>query len=284
MHNLRNFHRLAGALLIVAALGLLAGPVWAQNDPPRGITVTGRGEASAKPDMVEIVGVVSGQAEMAGDAIVKFRDTKRRATEALQDLAIEGLSVEPTGFTLSSGAGGMEQMQQMMMGGQQNAPTPQVAVTEPMTIRIAGVDQMEPDALVDTVTRVIDAGKDAGLTIGSTDAMSLMEMQFRGGESTPLARFKIAETEALRQQAYEQAMAQARSNAERLATLAGVELGPVVSVTEAPIAGQESSPMMAMFAFAGVDEEDVEDRQYVSNAFGDIPVRVNLVVQFAIGQ
>ena len=51
-----------------------------------GISVFGTGEAKGKPNLVEIDMRSSGAAELAGDAIVKYRDNKRRIIAAIQEL------------------------------------------------------------------------------------------------------------------------------------------------------------------------------------------------------
>ena len=50
-----------------------------------GIAVYGTGELSARPNMVEIDLHVSGKAELTGDALVKYRDSKKRVLEALEN-------------------------------------------------------------------------------------------------------------------------------------------------------------------------------------------------------
>ncbi len=53
---------------------------------------------------VEITATVSGDAELAADATVKYRDTSRRALEALNGLKIAGLTVEPGAASRSTRA------------------------------------------------------------------------------------------------------------------------------------------------------------------------------------
>src|SRR4051812_36487033 len=66
-----------------------------------GISVAGSGEVKAKPTTVELNATVSGDAELAADAIVKYRDARRRAVEALNGLKLEGLKVEGGGFSVA---------------------------------------------------------------------------------------------------------------------------------------------------------------------------------------
>src|SRR5207244_135021 len=62
-----------------------------------GFTVTGKGSVSAKPNRLEIDLEVSAASELTADAIVKYRDTKRRLQEAFVALKLENLAVEERG-------------------------------------------------------------------------------------------------------------------------------------------------------------------------------------------
>src|SRR4051812_14135584 len=78
---------------------LLAAPLRAaEND---GITVIGNGEAKSRPTQVEIGALVAGDAELAADAIVKYRDAKKHAVDALQALKLSALVIESSGFTVN---------------------------------------------------------------------------------------------------------------------------------------------------------------------------------------
>src|SRR4051794_7718880 len=63
----------------------------------QGFTVTGKGVASAKPNRLEIDIEVSASSELTADAIVKYRDAKRRVEEAFTALKLEHVSVEERG-------------------------------------------------------------------------------------------------------------------------------------------------------------------------------------------
>ena len=68
--------------------------VWPNNAAGEGIAVYGTGELTARPNMVEIDLHVSGKAELTGDALVKYRDAKKRLLEALDKLKLPGLSTD----------------------------------------------------------------------------------------------------------------------------------------------------------------------------------------------
>ena len=81
-----------------------------------GITVSGSGKASAKPTSVEIPCIVSGDAELTADAIVKYRDARKRAVDAIQGLKIAGLTVESKGYSVRDYVDAVAQQQAMMRG------------------------------------------------------------------------------------------------------------------------------------------------------------------------
>src|SRR5688500_17476835 len=81
-----------------AAAAAEGAPPQAAAAAARTITVAGTGQAKAKPTQVEFSATVSGEAELASDAIVKHRDTKRRALKAIEGLKLPALSTTSKGF------------------------------------------------------------------------------------------------------------------------------------------------------------------------------------------
>ncbi len=110
------FRRWTLLRVLIAGVALVASTVVGASDsPPRGIAVAGRGEAKGKPGIVELSGTVTGEAELASDAITKYRDNRQRAIEALENLKIDGLKVTGSGVSINS-ALSAQAMQQMMNG------------------------------------------------------------------------------------------------------------------------------------------------------------------------
>src|SRR5581483_11635204 len=86
-------------------LGLIVGMTFSAAGlahADEGITVTSVGKATTRPTQVEITGTVSGDAELASDAMVKYRDAKRRAVSAIDGLKIATLTVESDGATVTT--------------------------------------------------------------------------------------------------------------------------------------------------------------------------------------
>lgn len=255
-----------------------------------GISVAGSGEVKGKPTVVEIAANVAGDAELAADAIVKYRDSRRRAVEALEGLKLQGLKVESGGFAVNQGVDAA-QMQAMMQGNAATTPgKSRVTVNEQLKIVLGGVDKLKDEELMDTVLKVLDTGRDAGLQIGRGTPRNYYEAQMfyntGAGNTAGLVAFKLAETDALREQAYKAAMADARKKAERLAGLAGVKLGRIVSVKDAVQVGGNNAnnpQQMAIMAMTGMFAAPT-DSELTSNVFTEISVKVSLAVQFEIAK
>jgi len=270
-----KFRRRVASLTIAGALSAML-PSYAD------LQVNGVGKVEAKPNAAEMSGQVSAEAELVGDAITKFEASKRRVMDALNGLGLEQLDVEAQGLSFTSSAGDAQAQQMAMMRGQTMPDVAsKVSVTERLKITLKGLDTMDEKALLGTIVRVLDAGKDAGLNM-SAPPMNMVQAQMSRGLPASLAVFKLLNADTLRQQALAAAMKDALSKAEKLATLAGVELGAVTSVSEGPI-GDDKDPQMAYIRmFMGSMADDGDDSVFTSTTLSDIPVAVNVTVVFAI--
>jgi uncharacterized protein YggE len=240
--------------------------------------VAGTGEAKARPNVVELGGTITGEAELASDAITKYRDNRQRAVEAIENLKIEGLTINGGGVTINSTlsqAAVQAMMQGMPATGTGNN---RLQVTEPLTIRMEGVDRLSTEELLETLVRIVDAGKDAGVVIGPVQEYNPYVYNPRQGMPSSLAKFKLADIKELRQKAYESAIKDAREQAERLATLSGVKLGRVTSVREGTAQSQGNMNVMYYYGSANPNESDA----YTTTKLEEISVKIVLQVEFAI--
>jgi uncharacterized protein YggE len=266
------------AVILVLALIAFGGGVATVADENDRITVTGSGTASAKPDVAEVRASVSGSAAMAADALRKFRDNRRRAVETIKKLKLDDLTVEGSGLSMSSTNPNAQRVAQMF-GGNQNAGTPgHVTVTENLVLRLSSIDRMKEGEPAKAVTMMIDAAKDAGLTLGGAS----------GGMQSELARFRSTKLDDARTAAVQSAMQAARRKADALAALSKAKVGRVVSAREqAPAqAANSGNPManwfmmMAMSEMGGAGGGDADES--ASNVLKPIPVNVTVEVQFAV--
>jgi uncharacterized protein YggE len=265
---------------MMAIVTLLAGPLFARAEQ-QGISVSGKGEVKSKPTEVEIGALVSGEAELTNDAMVKYRDAKKRAVAAIEGLKIKDLTIEPNGVSVSQ-AIDPNAAQMMMQGRAANMGKPKVQASESLKIVIKGVDKIAADALMDTVMKVIDTGRDAGLQIGPPTPTNYYQyqMMMQNGQGQTMLQFKIGDPAAQREEAYKKAMEDAKTKAQRLADLAGIKLGKIVAVQDSVPVKNENNMNPYMAYYGGGTQTDPAD--LTSQMLTDITLKVNLTVQFEI--
>ena len=100
-----------------------------------------------------------------------------------------------------------------------------------------------------------------------------------------MVTFVVDNADELREKAYQQAFKQARDRAQRLAKLAGGEVGAVVSVQESaePATGKNKGLQEQMIsAIYGIGRSnDGNEGRLTSDTYADMPIRVTLRVRFA---
>ena len=247
-----------------------------------GITVSGSGNVKSKPTEVEIGAMVSGEAELTNDAMVKYRDAKKRAVAAIEGLKIKDLSIESNGVSINQ-AIDPNAAQMMMQGRAANMGKPKVQASESLKIVLKGVDKLATDALMDTVMKVIDTGRDAGLQIGPPTPMNYYQyqMMMQQGQGQGMLQFKIGDPAEQREKAYKEAMDDAKKKAQRLADLAGIKLGKIVSVQDSvPVKNENAN--VAMYAYYNGAGMQTDPSDLTSQMLTDIPLKVTLTVQFEI--
>ena len=93
------FSALALAITASPARGQIAdgsGAFGTQNID--GFAVVGKGTAAAKPNKLEIDLEVSASSELSADAIIKYRDAKKRLQDAFSTLKMSNVAVEEKGL------------------------------------------------------------------------------------------------------------------------------------------------------------------------------------------
>lgn len=269
------------------ALACLAVSAQAQHgstaDQPSGIMVYGTGERRTRPDMVEIDLRASASAELTADALVKYRDAKRRTLEAFDKLQLEKLSIEELGLTLTSGSLN-DVMQHIMWGGMppNAAAKSQVEIFSVLRLRLEGIRDKPPEEVMETLGKLLDVAQDSGTSLGPSPQEMRMAWRYGYPPSPTMVRFVVRDLTALREEAYELAVADARSRAERLARLNGVKLGSVLSVQEIEISGDDLGTYQPYYPRYNAQGGSQDGRQIASESFAEIPFRVKLLVRFAI--
>lgn len=233
-------------VLSIAALWPGAREVRAQvmmnANPGGGVSVTGKGEVVAKPDVVEIKLRVAGSAELTDDAIIKHRDARDRVLKAFEALKLQNLKAEDASLNVHS-AMSREQAQMMINRGivqPSNAPG-QIEVSSTVRVRLTGIDKMPPDDLMKTIGKLLDTAKDSGAGLGPTDEEQAMAARYGRTTTGTMVRFVVTGADQMREEAYKEAVKDARQRAERLAKLHSAKLGGVQSVQESFVSSDNTA-------------------------------------------
>lgn len=218
---------------VLLSLAVLAAAFYSATDlsaaDKKTISVVGVGTIPVIPDQALIPGVIAGSAEMATDAFKKFQQNQKRVQDAFAKLKIEGLTFE--GEALVIHIPNAAQRVQGIVYGTENGDTGtnMVVFYQSFQLKLTGVDKLSEEKLHEILVKIVDAGRDAAVIIGSSPDESIAS----------LAKFQYGKTKEAQMKALELAAQDARAKGERLGKLLGVQLGTVVSASE--IASGDSS-------------------------------------------
>lgn len=249
-----------------------------------GITVVGTGQVMAKPDCLEIDVRASAEAELTGDAVVKYDDTLRRIRAAFAKLDMKDLSVEDRELSVASGTEAAGGIAAVMAVQNKAAAKSNFQIARSLRLVVRKIDKQQESDVIDTISKLLDAAKDAGATVGKDGGSNaLLQMMGRGGGTTPVVLFVVEHPEELREQAYRKAFDEATARATRLAKLANARLGRATSIEEVAAAAPESGVQERMIsAVYGIETPGSNDSRLSSDKLIDIPVRVTLRVRFSL--
>ncbi|HYJ09922.1 MAG TPA: SIMPL domain-containing protein, partial [Polyangiaceae bacterium] len=221
-----------------------AGALPAVSAPVRGITVAGVGKASGKPDIARTTIGVEARAGTAEEAIGQVNSRMAQVIAAVKAAGVGHADVRTATLSLNFERN-YEQPPRPL-----DAPAPPVAPagapagktkTAPAAEGAVAPPPKLPQGFYNasnsvevTIRKLEDAGK---VISAATSA---------GADHLFGIRFEVEDQTALLAQAREKAVQDARQRAERLAQLAGVKLGPAMSITELEGGGGHGPmPMMA---------------------------------------
>lgn len=237
-----------------------------------GFTVAGKGAAGARPNRLEIDLEVSAASELSSDAIVKYRDAKKRLQDAFAALKLGNVTVEERGLLV-------DQKGQSFNPYYMDTPPArkgkiEVQLTRKLVVSCANIREMDEEAVLQLVAKLLDVAQDAGGKVGGGGHDMSYYYWFGGTPPAKagLVRFILDDFAPLQEKAYGEAVADARAKAGRLARLSGVELGPVAGVREMVVSGEKS----------GATDEEMPRKRIESARFQEIPVRVELQVRFDV--
>lgn len=253
---------------------LLAAAVRAQEG---GVSVTGTASTMVDPDAVKILFKISGDSEEAKDAVTAYLKNEARLLEAFEKIKKDDLDVQIGGLTFGTGAS--DNMAQMirMQGGEDSSSA--LTITRECTVTISKIDLANLKSVCERVAEVIDAGKEAGAKLADGGAENFFAMS-RGGSGSTAVQFVVTKMEEVRAKVSAEALANAKKNAEQIASLMGFKLGKVLSVSDVPVAageGDVNAQMKFMIMMSGAGEQKKPDSLKVE-------VAVTYAVRYAIGE
>jgi hypothetical protein len=205
----------------------------------RSVSVTGMGEASGAPDQAEVSAGVQILADTVLEATQENQSIVERIMAALEEQGIPEEEIQTSNYGIWAEQDYREPRQNRISG---------YRVSNIVSIRIDDVSKVG-----DVLAAVTNAG-----------ANSIHGIQFG-----------VKDTAALEQQARKAAMEDARARAEALASLAGVQLGEVLSISTSYGAGPPGPMMARSFEMA-----DAAAAPGISPGQQSVNVQVN--VSFAI--
>ena len=196
-----------------------------------GFTVAGKAFSAAKPNAVEIDLEVSASSELTADAIVKYRDAKKRIHDAFAALKLKNVAIEERGLLVDQK--GMMQNPYMWGGMPNTRSKTEVQLSRKLVVKANDIRSMQEDAVLAACRQAAGRGPGFGRTGRRAERLEPLLLQpLSEHAATGLVRFVLEDFDKLQEEAYEKAIADARARAERLARLSNVELGPIVAVRE----------------------------------------------------
>lgn len=185
---------LVPALAVLAAALPLSTPAAAAK---RMISLSASGTVKATPDMASISTGVTSEGQTAQDALSKNTDAMTKVVDTLKGAGLEPKDIQTTDFSVSPIYERKKDEEAAFITG--------YGVNNNVNITVRDIDK-----LGDVLDKVVRAGANQ---IGSIS-------------------FGIAEPEKMKDEARKLAMKNAIDNAKLYAETAGVELGPVIKITE----------------------------------------------------
>lgn len=169
----------------------------ADDSDKRTISLSATGAVKTTPDQVEITTGVTAEGQTARDALTKNTDAMSKVVDGLKEAGIDPKDIQTTNFSVSPIYEQKKHGQAAFITGYR--------VTNQVHITVRDTDKL--GEILDTV-----------VSLGANQIGSIS--------------FGVSEPEALEDEARKQAMRNAIADAKLYAETAGVELGPVLSITE----------------------------------------------------
>jgi uncharacterized protein YggE len=199
------------------------------NAPVRGITVNGYGKVNGKPDVARTTIGVEARAGTAEEAIADVNSRIARVIAAVKQAGVADADVRTATLSLN-----FERNYEPPRP-PDPPPVPAAQPTAPGKVKSADA---RPDAVIAPPPKLpqgfYTAQNNVEVTMRNLDAAGKVVSAATGAGANQLfgIRFEIEEPSGLLAEARKKAVADARRRAEALAQLAGVKLGPAISIVE----------------------------------------------------
>ena len=244
----------------------------------RGVHRPGKGSVAAKPNRLEIDLEVSAASELTADAIVKYRDAKKRLQEAFAALKLDNVAVEERGLLVDQKG----QMYNPYFFGH-TSPTrrakTEVQLTRKLVVKCTDIRKMDEEALLQLVAKLLDVAQDAGGKVGGQNdyqPLLLLPLRPMHGGPGPVRprRLRQAPGGGLREGD------RRRPGAGRAAGQAepASSSGRSSAVREVVVPGENA----AMASRRDRADDEMPRKRLESSKFQEIPVRVELLVRFDV--
>jgi uncharacterized protein YggE len=211
------------------------------NAPTRGITVNGVGKANGKPNVARTTIGVEARAGSAEEAIGEVNARMAQVIAAVKQAGVAEGDIRTATLSLNFERNYDQPPRPIEMA---PATTATPGATPPGKIK-APVESPAPQ--VKLPQGFYTATNSVEVTIRALDAAGKVVSAATGAGANQLygLRFELEDPAGLQTEARKKAVEDARARAERLAELAGVKLGPAVSIIETD-SGGGPAPMFAM--------------------------------------
>lgn len=272
--------------IAIAVVWLACGQTLAAAADDEGVTVIGSGEARGRPNAFEFFTRISGASELGSDALVKFREFKRRTAEAVDKLQLVNGEVTFGGFSLTSAGnvrGRRVNMFRVDLDGEESFK-PEIMFSSLVRVCVRGIDRLPEEQVPEKISDLLDRLKDGGVTIEAVQGNAeTPEFEAHDGfGAPPVALFVLEDATEIRRLARKRAFEAARESAEELAQLAGLALGPVVSMQEVGGQGEPWLDVLAQGAFEASQAGRRGKLRLTSSTMSEFSVRASLQVRFRL--
>ena len=246
-----------GAAAVAGAVGCTPQTVVnapAANAPVRGISVSGFGKANGKPNVARSTIGVEARAGTAEQAINEVNQRMAQVIAAVKQAGVADADVRTSTLSLNFERNYESPRPEyapaaVPVAAPQAAPAAAPAgKSKAAGVAVPKAEEVPAAPLVKLPQGFYTATNSVEVTIRNLDTAGKVLSAATGAGANQLygLRFEIEDPAPLQAAAREKAVADARARAEKLAQLAGVKLGPAVSITDADGGGGGPVPMFAM--------------------------------------